>query len=366
MLHQPIFGATIYAIKLGVSSFQEGWNVIHRPDGSGKPTSYMYVSSVRGKLTQEKPDVPEEDFNHVHDDQVGSLQETLAWQQLCKLQDGLRYKGKTIPNVERILAHADHIGNYPIAGSTHIVENHLARVQQHVHAISSRSCSLKEFWSPVKETTLAFLDLKESGDHAAQVLAWTLKYYSQLPSPLAAGTDADRWMLCADHLRDTAYTLLRDRDNHSLAGFLDMTYLASLYGNAAYQIYDDLVDSGLLSQQECLVLAKRRLALDEKMAHDLGPTLLHPVTYMPCGTMEYFVSREGFVPKTGLYPGAAGAPQDPFAVEVVWPAIQEHSRKACEALSHEELVDSYSPIPTKLQEHIQDFLLAMSAGRQIL
>jgi hypothetical protein len=364
MLHQPMAGATLYEVALGRSACRLGWNVMHRAPGSTKPTGYIYIEAESGKYTEKKPDVPDDALNYVYEPQLESLDGTVAWAQLCNLRERVAAHASSIPDADQVLAHADHIEQYPVSGSAALVEAYLTGFEQHLRAASSRDCSVDDLLLPAITIVLSFLDLVESGGHAAQVLDWILMRCSQLPSSLKVHTDADLWFLSADHLDGATSSLLRDRDKRSLAGFLDMTYLALLYGDTAYGLYTHLLASQKLTPHQRKIISKRRLALDERLAHDAGPSLLHPVTYLPCGPDEYRLSERGFRPETGLYPGATACQVEPFAAETVWAAMERHSSAALPALSHEDLVRAYTPLPPELREHLTGFLLGAQMRRR--
>jgi len=369
----PRVGAAMYALSLGDRlQYRVGWNVIHPSRDSDKGVRYTLVKlddgkHTPGKHTPNKPDVPDYDMNHVYEDDTPQLIETQAWARMLELSDLLAKRDHPELPAEFIRATQQSIevaSLTPLRGDAKEIEQALSDALGHMQAVLARgSASVADLVAPVLSTVRSYMSFECDGEHAANVLArllWSLS--TVFPSPLSTSTDADRALSSSDHLRDLTFSLLRDRSNKTLASFSDMTYLALLYGNVSLILYSDLLESETSRPKDKEMLGQRRLLVDEQLAHEAMPSLVHPAWYCPFGLAESFIARpEGT--ESALYPGARVALErgetDP---KKRWNVIEEFSARASAVSLIESLNEINHPLAPTLRKHLMGFLVAYKMG----
>lgn len=369
MYDHPRIGAERYAIDLGNTVYREGWNVIHPSHGSDKGLRFTLVSADGGLHTRDKPDVPDDELNHVYEDDTPQLVETRAWSSMVELGEVLSRRNHPELLDDTILAIQRNIqvaSQAPLRGDAKMIENMITDAVSHIQGVLARgSVSGGELVAPALLAVRSYMKFERDGNHAANVLSWILGYLSiKFPSPLSSSTDADRTLSCADHLRDLTFTLLSERNSKKLGSFCDMTYLALLYGNTGLILYDKLLDSSTIRPEHKEAIEWRRIALDEEMAHEASPSLVNPSWYCPIGVAELITASAVSEPST-FYPGARKALErgetDPAKR---WNSVAEYSASAQTVSIVESLEEKYCPLAPAVKQHLMGFLVTYEMGRR--
>jgi hypothetical protein len=367
MFFHPRVGAELYAVALGDSAYREGWNVIHPSKGSNRGLRYMRVSRGGGLHTYDKPDVPDEQMNHVYEDNAPQLNQTRAWSKMLELGE-LLVKRNQIPAkmVQTTQRNIDVTSQSPLRNDRAKIESAAADAMRHFQAVlAQRRASVADVFAQTIHQVLAYMNFECDGTQAANTLSWILAALStKFPSPLDSSTDSDRVLFSADHLRDLTFDLLGERGNKSLTSYCEMTYLALLYGNTSILLYDRLLASNTVGPEDRETLEWQRFAVDEKLAHEAAPSLVNPMWYCPAGLAESMVASPTGE-KFALYPGAV----EPWKRREIdpaqrWQAVVEFSALAGSTEIAETLDGSNCPVSPLLKKHLTGFLLARDSGRQ--
>jgi hypothetical protein len=377
MFKHPRVGAGLYDIALGKGPNELGWYAIHR---SGEPTPeepaimYMQISKEGGRLTPDKPNLPPEQIHNLYENELPDLLRSSAWQQLQTLGDLLiKQKDRVWPRkrVESTLGCIERAGVLaPMRGDDGTTDGLIEQSLQHFKSVANSAedgITVLEFLRPMVDLVNRYLRFELTGTQAANALSYTmLRCCVSFPSPFAERTPRERVFESTRYLINRTYALLRDRNKLKLTPFYDATYLALLYGETAilnYKAY--LLANEALDTVVRETMQRESFAVDELMAHNASPPLMHPMVYAPFGILETITRvRFGVIDKGGLYPGVP-EPLDTKDFEGAIKAIQEYSSSASSLVIEETLENENCPASEELRQHLTGFLLTMIIGRKM-
>ena len=368
MQFHPRVGAWMYETHLGGQrDLAPGWNAVHSPPGAAVPLRYIWIGAEEGRNTATKPDVPEAEIHHVHETDIPAFEDGLAWRQLQRLAPtltGAGLPGYRAAEITSYLARLAAAANAPLRGPTPSVDarigEELGRIK---HGIVS-GAGPDALLAPLRDVIDDALGAKLSVTHASNVLAVLLAHLLGLPSPLDRTPFPARVLACVDHLIERVVALREGRQAMKLTPYFDATVLALLYGNTALL----LCRQGEQMLSECdktrRLLERRGLYVDEVMAHDLAPCLMHPVDWAPCSPAEYqHAARFGIVDAGGIYRGAGVQGNGPVEVEAVWDRIVAYSAAAADCDIRATIRAENTPLPAAAGERLATFLVTMQLGR---
>lgn len=367
MQFHPRVGAWMYQAHLGRQrDLAPGWNAVHSPPGAAVPLRYIWIGK-EGRNTITKPDVPDSDIHHVHESDIPAFESSLAWQQLQRLAPMLTaaglpgYGAAEITSCLAILAAA---ANAPLRGPTPSVDARIGQDLERIkHSIAS-GAGPDALLAPLQDIIGEALGFKLSLTHASNVLAVLLGHVLKLPSPLDETPFPERVLACVDHLIERVIALRDGRQAMKLTPYYDATMLALLYADTALLLCREgerMLPDGDKTRR---LLARRGLYVDEVMAHDLAPCLMHPVDWMPCDPKEYLhATRFGIVDAGGIYKGAGTQGEGPVEVDVLWDRIVAYSAAAADCDVRAMVRTENTPLPVAARERLVMFLVTMQLGR---
>lgn len=369
MLFHPRVGANTYDRHVYYrETARPGWNAIHPAKGSTKPVRYMWISDKDGKLTETKPDVQESEIFHIHEDDLPLLEQSHAWRRAQEMAAIVGKRGLGGISEERVTKVMDHIraaSNCSLGVDSSVDE----RIERGISAMrevaKAKEKSLSDFTEPSRAVVRECLNFGLTITHASNVLAILLLQYARTPSPVDKTPLADRIRANADHLIDRTVALSRERMRMNLTSFYEATYLGLLYGNAALLMLRETAKHLPKELVESLSLERRGLYIDEHMAHELGPCLMHPIDFAPSSTEEYFRAQGlGIEDPGGMYAGAGDQGSGSVDPQTRWPMIQEFSAQAEEVDIIATVDGENSPLREEERERLMLFLLTLGIGEQ--
>ena len=369
MLFHPRVGADSYALHLHQrEGARPGWNAIHRAKGSDIAVKYMWIGAEEGRLTDKKPNVPDDEIFNIYEDDLPPLEQSQAWRQTQSMA-ALVAKQKEIPEerVARIMDRIRAAAACPLRGVDPWVAERMQRGIDTMKTVArAKEKSLQAFTAPCRAAVLDCLNFEITMTQASNVIAGLLEQYAGTPSPLDDTPRVDRIRASAEHLIDHATALGHDRMLMNLTSFYQATYLGLLYGNAALLLLRQTAQLLPEGAEQRRLFDGKAFYVDEYMAHNLAPCLMHPIDFMPCGPAEFFhAQRFGIVDPGGMYPGAGDQGRGPVDPESRWQKIEEHSAQA-EAVDIIATVDGEnSPLHDAEAQRLMMFLLARQLGQDM-
>ena len=365
MCLHPRVGAELYAVALGGSVYREGWNVIHPSAGAGHGVRYMRIAGGSGLHTYDKPDLPDDQMNHVHEDRTPQLRQTRAWSQMTELGELLVAKDRLpATTVQSTHSNIEASSLRPLRNDREKLEAAAIESVKHFRTVLGRSgISNADLYAPAIRQVTAYMDFACDGTHSANALSWILTELSaKFSTPVTRSSDFDRVLAGADHLRGLTFDLLQARGDRSLASFCEMTYLALLYGNTSILLYDRLIADSEPEHRE--TFQWRRFAVDEKLAHEAAPSLTNAMWYCPVGLAESMTAFPAG-DRSALYPGA----HDPWKRREIdpaqrWQAVVDFSARAKSIDLAEIVKGSHCPVSPVLRRHLLEFLLFADSSRR--
>jgi hypothetical protein len=378
MNKHPRFGAHEYDLALGNVPYELGWYALHRSaDQSPEEPDIMYmqISEQGGRLTPKKPDCDPDDIHHVFEDKLPQLQGSNAWRQTEALGDLLGKQAHPVWSRERITSVLENIEragvSVPLRSDDGTIAGLVQRAMERMNSVANSSgdtVAVLEFLRPILDLLKMYLRFELTGTQAANVLCRIMLYCCvNIPSPLTERSPIERVFESTRYLIKRTYGLLKERNNLKLTPFYDATYLALLYGETAILNYKTLLRySETLDAADRKTIERESFAVDEKVAHEACPSLMHPMLLVPFGIIESMVTaRFGVDDRTGLYPGVPQRASKQVDFEATLEAIQEYSSHADNVVIIETLEHENSPISEELKQHILGFLLAIALGRRM-
>lgn len=372
MLSHPRVGAQRYSMHvLGDVDLRPGWNAVHNAPGAEVPIRYILIDPEGdSRSTSRKPDVPDAEINQVRESHLPEFEGSLAQRALRQAATLLAARGIAgygEAELGQRLAAVEAAALQPLRGETpsvdRRVQDDLARLQR---AIAS-GATAAAVTAPLRDIVRDGLAFRLSVTHAANVLSVLLLNYLRLPSPLDRNsTLMQRLSAGVDHLLDLATGLKEDRQGYKLTPFYEATYLALLFGDAALLICKQVAGQLPNGSAERRSFESRGLFVDEMMAHELGPCLLHPMDLMPMTMVEIMHALgAGIGNPGGLYVGAGGQRSGPVDLPAVWERIECYARGAA-AFDLTASVDrTNDPFPRTAYERLDMFLITMRLGRRL-
>lgn len=368
MLHHPRVGARDYARNVDrLTDTKLGWNAIHPPEGSGQPVRYMRVDPKGGELTKEKPDIPDEQLNHVYESEMPPLEGSSAWLRAVELAEIVSKRNEGAIDANRVTEVMERIltaSRSPLRGTDPWVEKRLELSMASVKGVfESREKLLLPLLDLARDVVRDCLEFQLTVCQAANVLAALLFQYARLPSPVEAISPPARIFAVAEHLIARSVALSRERSRHNLTSYYDASYLALLYGDAAVIMLQATAAQLPEGSDERGRFEDAAKYIDEYMAHELSPCLMHPIDYVPFGLSEnHHASTVGIVNATGLYPGAGAQGTGPVDFQTLWPKIQAHSAQAKEVDIAATLEAENDPVSMDEKRRLMVFLQTLKLG----
>jgi hypothetical protein len=317
MLFHPRVGAQNYAMHLfGNADLKPGWNAVHSPPGAAVPVHYILISQEGGRNSEKKPDVPDSEIHHSYESDLPPFDASVARQHLLHLAELLA--AREIPGygsvwLQETIAAIDAAAQHPLRGPTASVDERIGRDLGRLKLAIGSGEPVARLTQPLRDIVRDALAYRVTITHAANVLSILLAHYLRLPSPLDHTSLPERISTCVDHLIDLALALRDDRQRLKLTPFYEATYLALLYGDAAVLMCRELAAQYPEGSEPRHLFERRGLYIDEVMAHDLSPCLMHPVDLTPFGLLEYMhATKIGIVDAGGIYAGAEGQGKGPL------------------------------------------------------
>lgn len=367
----PRVGADAYAVHMGARpTYVPGWNMIHVAPGGEVPVNYIYIDPKgdqnKGLHTRERPEIPDDQFHHVHEVDIPVFESTAAWFQVTQLADIVadqKPEGIDPAWVRERMKILEARAQTPLRGEDPEANDRIAQSLARIRGlVNGPNASLAAFTDPIIEVVRDFLDFRLTRTQSSNILAVLFARYAiSFPSPLDRTGGADVVKKQIDHLIGLTSTIIRDRQKYDLGSFCLLTYLGQLWGEAALIMARQLSER---SEGEALRhwFGRRALYVDELAVHELEPTLMHPVDYMPFGVPEYQrTSTVGLTNRTGLYAGAGDLAEGPFDPEAVWERLKVYSASA------ERLTPDLGPyvefFPREMTDHLTMFLVTMKMGQ---
>jgi hypothetical protein len=368
MLFHPRVGARNYAMHLfGKADLQPGWNAVHSPPGAAVPVRYILILPEGGRNSEKKPDVPDSEIHHSYESDLPPFDGSVAKQHLLLLAELLA--AREIPGygsvwLQETIAAIDAAAQHPLRGPTASVDERIDRDLGRLKLAIESGEPVARLIQPVRDIIRDAFAFRLTITHASNVLSILLAHYLRLPSPLDQTSLPERISACVDHLTDLALALRDDRQLLKLTPFYEATYLALLYGDAALLMCRQAAAQYPEGAEPRHRFERRGLYIDEVMAHDLGPCLMHPVDLAPFVPLEYVhATKIGILDAGGIYAGAQGQGKGPVDVQPMWPKIEAYAAKAAEADIAATIDGANNPLTGGDLERLQMFRLTMQLGR---
>ncbi|HEV3436567.1 MAG TPA: hypothetical protein VG122_04370 [Gemmata sp.] len=374
MAFHPRVGADLYSQFIGApSGLVPGWNAVHQAAGAEVPVRYIYIplpgSKGGGLNTEELPDVPEDQIHVIREDDLPRFEGSLAWHQIMQLSEMVseqQPQGVKADWVRERMDRLHALAATPLRGKDEDVDHRIDQILADIrNRVNSSIGSPSMFAEQVIRVINDYLDFSLTKQQASNVLGVILAYYAvKFPSPRDRTGGVDPVKKQIDYLIELASTITRDRQLYDLGSYSQLTYLGILLADAAVLMAKSLATR---SQGENLIhwFKRRALYADEWSAHNLIPSLMHPMSLAPFGMVELLQAHKvGVINPIGLYSGAGEVGDGPFdleVMEVIWPRLQSYS-SSCNRL--EENFGAYGRvISPALEEHLSYFLLTMRFGQ---
>jgi hypothetical protein len=367
MQFHPRVGAQRYAAHVfGLAELKPGWNAIHLAPGAQRAVRYTWIGSGTGLTKWEKPDVPESEVHHVHESQIPEFAGTPARRAVIELAEEvttLKLPNFDNEHIRAVIGRIDDASRHPLRGPSPPLDARIAHELSRLKKLIRENAALPRLIEPLSDVIRDGLTFKLTLTHAANVLALLLAHYLRLPSPLDRSSLPERIAANIEHLIELVVALKSDRQRWNLSSFYDATYLALLLGDTALILCNQLSDREELSAQRRFG-ERRALYIDELMAHEIGPCLMHPVDLAPrTFTEALHAQRFGIVDAGGIYAGADVESTGPVDSARAWSkltAYSEHAEATDVLLS---ISDSNHPLSTLERQRLFIFLLTMELGR---
>lgn len=370
MCFHPREGADQYASYIGVPTpvdMVQGWNALQSTAGGEEPTKYILISpDGSGRTSEKHPGVPEQQIHVIRRESLPPLEGSLAWRQVEQLADLVgkqRPQGVATAWVEERIDVVRALAATPLRGGDQVVDNRIGQVLGRIHeAVDGPDGSLLTFTDPVAKVVDDFLSYRLTRTQASNILSVLFdKYVIGFPSTVEGNEIVDLLHQQIDYLISLASAISRDRQRYDLGSYAQLTYVGLLWADTALLMATQWAKR---SQGENLVsgFEGRAKYVDELMAHDLAPSLDHPISLVPFGFVEYHRAETvGIIEPRGLYAGAGEVGKGPLDPKQTWARVQAYSA-ACDQLgtSNGAFRDFLSPA---LAEHLDDFLLIMKLGQ---
>lgn len=330
----------------------------------------MWVGEDGGRLTERRPDVPEEEMFHIHEDDLPSLERSHAWRQASKMAGIVKEqhpKDFSAERVSTVMTSIRSAAECPLQGGDPRVEEAIQRGIGTMKTVAGTAeKSLPAFTAPSRAAVRACLRFGLTITQASNVLAVLLRQYAEIPSPLDNTSLVERILASADHLIDRASALSRERMEMNLTSFYDATYLGLLYGNAALLLLRETSKHLPDTSEERRLFDGRSLYIDEFMAHEFAPCLMHPIDLTPCSLEESFhASNYGIADAGGIYPGAGNQGPGRVDYQARWPQIQAHSAKSKQVDLIATVEAENDPLHSDEAQRLMMFLITLDLGSQI-
>jgi hypothetical protein len=367
MNNHPRVGANRYAVYLDLATpLVTGWNAVHTATGAEVPVKYIFISPDAGLTTEKHPDVPDDQIHVVLEEDLPPFEGSAAWHQVIQLADVLRKQRPTRLRPDWVQEWLDlltALAAKPLRGEDQSVPDRVARIRSGIRdAVNGPAGSIGSFMDPLEEVVEDFLDFRLTRRQAANILAVLFATFAiEIPSPHDSTGGAEPVKEQIDHLISLVSTITRDRHKYNLGSYEQLTYLGLLWAETTILMANQLAkqSNGTLPHW----FEQRSLYVEEKAAHDLEPSLMHPISFAPFGVVEYLrAQNQGFAKAPrGLYAGAGHLGAGPLAPDEVWPRIQAYSATAKRLRIN---YGGYKKFLSKaLAEHLSLFLLAMKLGQ---
>ena len=368
MVFHPRVGARNYEQHLfGHTDLKPGWNAVISPPGAAVAVRYIWIGPGDGLNTECKPDVPDAEIHRVRESELPPFEGSLARRHMQFLAEMLAPRG--IPGygaaeLQETLAAIDGAAQQPLRGPAASVdariERDLGQIKQAIHSDPSVAGVIAPLLNVIRDA-LAF---RLTITHASNVLSVLLAHALRLPSPLDHTPLVERISVSAGHLVDRALALKEVRKGLKLTAFHDATYLALLLGNTALLFCRQASGQQPSGSEQRRMSDRRGLYIDEVMAHDLAPSLMHPIDLVPCVPLEFdHAVRYGIVDAGGIYPGAGEQGKGPVDVAAMWPNIVAYAAKAAAANIPATLDGDNNPLAAGDIDRLKMFLLTLQLGR---
>jgi hypothetical protein len=368
MQFHPRLGAQQYATHVfGFTDLKPGWNAVHAAPGAQRRVKYIRIGPEAGLSSWEKPDVPESEIHHVDETQIPEFAQSPARRAMIELAEEVTSLNLPVFDAEQIratLAHIDVASRQPLRGPNPLVDARITHELSRLKKLIGENAALPKLIEPLCDVMRDCLSFRLTGTHAANVLSVLLAHYLRLPSPLDRSPLADRIMANVEHLIELVVALKNDRQRWNLSSFYTATSLALLLGDTALLMCDQLADRAQLSAEQRRFGERRGLYIDELMAHELSPCLMHPIDFAPCTLAEALhAQRFGIADAGGTYAGAEVEVAGPVDFTRDWSkltAYSEHAEAMDVVLS---ITDANHPLSMPERERLFMFLLTMELGR---
>jgi hypothetical protein len=369
MHRHPRTAAPFYTQWLGVEDrLAIGWNRMLPPRGSPEPITFIFVGPGAGVATEERPDVPDEEIHDVHADALPELETTAAWRRFDEASIVLRAEPTpAVPAAEigAVQASVLAAGRRPLFEPTdRELDARFDATKRTLRAdidaaAASGAADFEVFLRPLRDVIGDVLAFRLDATRGSAMLATLLATFATaFPNPVRPPNRTAAFVESADHLVETASTIAERRDDFDLGGWSRLTYLSYLLARAALYMFERGAPRAAHPDVQRL-LRRRAVYVDELIAHDLGPSLLCPLAWVPAGMVELLgARRHDLSEERGVYAPARVSPAQP---QPLWPRVAEHSRRAPRA-GRDLFLSAESLLAPALRENLQLFLLTMVLG----
>ncbi len=291
----PAFGvATADLANGGRLGHVDGWNrVVHA--SRERPPVYVFIGKDRGRST---PEPPPAGAGPVYDVAPAplDLHASPLWQAFITSGDVLITTG-SLPR-ERFYAVRHRIGLAVTPGDDATWVREASRrgvtmIEAAWRGGGNGEVKLGALEEPVQMCAHSFLAFEAHGDVASSVMATLMFTLHALPGVRMHGDSgaADASVDAVEHLTGVILHLLERRSAMNVAGYMQATYLAALYGAVAMKLAS-LAREAIEAQYAVEVTGRwhdarhdrlRRLALnvDETLAHRVAPAFVLPALFTP-------------------------------------------------------------------------------------
>jgi hypothetical protein len=368
MLVHPRVGADQYAQHLGLEAgLVPGWNAVHRASGAETPVVYVFIGPDAGRYSEEPPD-PDEQIHVVREDDLPAFEGSSAWRQVMQLSDLIRERrpqGIDPTWVQQRVDMVHALAKTPLRGPDESVDERIAEDLTCIRdSVNGPTASLLTFKKPIAQAVDDALNFRLTLTQASNIVGVLLaRYLIKFPSPLDDAGVVVRVKKQIDHLISLTSSITRDRHVFDLGSYAQLTYVGLLWADAAILMAKQLAKR---SEGESLSrwFERRALYVEEAAAHDLQPSILHPISLAPFGVIEYQRARAvGLLGRRGVYAGAGEIGAGPLTPEQVWPRVQSYSANRDRvAADNAAFVDFLSP---ESVEHLSLFVLTMKLGQSL-
>lgn len=355
------------------AGLRPGWNRIVRDEHAQDREVYIFIGDGGGKTTTVRPNV---DPASIHDaeDAHPDPGESALWAVALRMGADLAKSKILDPSDQRRIAQSIERAAQDLRNMDRMFDlarAMMARMRQAMFESRGGVIKHADYLRPAADLVKSYMAFELPGKLAAEVLGVILS--TQCTIPLLGPPETmppECRMAALEHMADTVYDLLTERQTRNAGAYFDMTYLAGLYALGALRIASWAEPSGRHTPAELNRIGTLCRNLDELNAHKAGMTFLLPALLPPRTLLTWVTNRAQATAQTvtqvadfyNLYPGLRALLEpEPKFLEMSDAEVAEAYKQYSDARNgfdpDAELKATASPVAKENREKIMmDFL----------